>query len=505
MEADSWVLLAAAIFATSFLFLLKGFISRSHLKLPPGPKPWPILGNLNLIGSLPHQSIHDLSQTYGPMMQLQFGSFPVVIGSSVEMAREFLKIHDLNFASRPYTSAAKYTNYDQNDMSFAPYGPHWRHARKICVAELFSMKRLDSFQYIRTEELHLFLSDVYASCGNPATLKDHFSNFTLNNISRMVLGKKVLDESEELKKIIEEWFVLNGVFNIGDYIPGINFLDLQGYVKRMKALRKKIDHFLELAIDEHIARKEDKLSKFMTKDMLDVLLQLADDPNPDLKLSRLRIKGLTMDLLAGGTDTSTTAIEWAMSELLKHPEIFEQATEELDRVIGRNRWVEETDIPNLPYIKSIMLETMRMHPVAPLLAPHLARENCKVHGCDILRGTRVFVNTWSIGRDPTLWDAPNEFRPERFKGREIDVVKGQNFELLPFGSGRRMCPGYTLGLKLIESGLANLLHGFTWELPNQMEPQDLNMEEVFGLSVPKKVPLVVVAEPRLPHNLYSAV
>ncbi|KAF9587300.1 hypothetical protein IFM89_001024 [Coptis chinensis] len=426
MEADSWVLLAATIFATSFLFLLKGFISRSRLKLPPGPKPWPILGNLNLIGSLPHQSIHDLSQTYGPMMQLQFGSFPVVIGSSVEMAREFLKIHDLNFASRPYTSATKYTNYDQNDVICSLW------STVASWAELFTMKRLDSFQYIRTEELHLFLSGIYASCGNPATL-------------------------------VSTQYIQN---DFG---------------------------------------KEDKLSKFMTKDMLDVLLQLADDPNPDLKFSRLRIKGLTLDLLAGGTDTSTTAIEWAMSELLKHPEIVEQATEEVDRVIGRNRWVEEKDIPNLPYIKSIMLETMRMHPVVPLLAPHLARENCKVHGYDILRGTRVFVNTWSIGRDPTLWDAPNEFRPARFKGREIDVVKGQNFELLPFGSGRRMCPGYNLGLKLIESGLANLLHGFTWELPNQMKPQDLNMEEVFGLSVPKKVPLVVVAEPRLPHNLYSAV
>ncbi|KAF9615022.1 hypothetical protein IFM89_021593 [Coptis chinensis] len=386
MELLSWLLSGAAL--VTLVLFFKGFRFRPRLNRPPGPKPWPIIGNLNLISSLPHLSIHDLSQKYGPIMQLQFGSFPVVVGSSVEMAEQFLKDHDLNFSSRPKSSAGKYTAYDHNDMLWSPYGVYWRYARKIFFLELFSMKRLDSYEYIRAEELRLFLNDLYTSCGNPITLRHHISSLTLNNITRMILGKKYLGESDELKKILEEWLLLNGVLNIGDLIPWINFLDLQGYVKRMKALRNKIDHFLEHALEEHIAKRQDHLPK----DMLEVLLQLsADNPKPELKLSRNQVKALTLDLLAGGTDATAITIEWAMSEVLKQPQIYKQVTAELDRVIGRNRWVEEKDIPNLPYLKCIVKETMRMHPLAPMLAPHFARKNCKIQGYDILQGTRVLI------------------------------------------------------------------------------------------------------------------
>lgn len=195
-------------------------------------------------------------------------------------------------------------------------------------------------------------------------------------------------------------------------------------------------------------------------------------------------------------------VEWGMSEVLRKPEIFKKATEELDRVIGRERWVEEKDIVNLPYIDAIAKETMRLHPVAPLLVPRLAREDCQIAGYDITKGTRVIVSIWAIGRDPKYWDNPLEFSPERFIGKDIDV-KGQDFELLPFGSGRRMCPGYSLGHKLIQSSIANLLHGFNWRFPDNMKKEDLSMEEIFGLSTPRKFPLIAVTEPRLPAHLYS--
>lgn len=194
-------------------------------------------------------------------------------------------------------------------------------------------------------------------------------------------------------------------------------------------------------------------------------------------------------------------MEWAISELLCKPEILEKATEELDRAIGRNRWVEEDDMQNLPYIQAIVKETMRLHPTVPLLAPREAREDCKIGEYDILKGTRILVSVWTIGRDPALWDEPNEFIPERFIGKNIDVT-GTNFELLPFGAGRRMCPGYALGLKIIESSLANLLHGFNWKLPNSMQRDGVNMEEIFGLTIPKKIPLVTVPESRLHPELY---
>ena len=195
-------------------------------------------------------------------------------------------------------------------------------------------------------------------------------------------------------------------------------------------------------------------------------------------------------------------VEWAISELLRKPEIFEKATEELDRVIGKERWVAEKDIPNLPYIEAIVKETMRMHPVAPMLAPRFSREDINIAGYDIPKNTIVLVSVWTIGRDPAIWEQPLEFIPERFIGKNIDV-KGHDFELLPFGSGRRMCPGYSLGLKVIQSSLANLLHGFRWKLPDGMKPEYLNMEEIFGLSTPKKFPLMAAAEPRLPACLYD--
>ncbi|XP_022998723.1 cytochrome P450 71A1-like [Cucurbita maxima] len=508
IQIPSWVFYAAAWMATLAILLLSRRLRRPNLNPPPGPKPWPFIGNLHLIGSLPHQSIHQLSKKYGPIMQLRFGSFPVVVGSSVEMAKIFLKTHDLNFVSRPKTAAGKYTTYNYSDITWSQYGPYWRQARKMCQLELFSAKRLDSYEYIRKEEMKGLIKEIYKSCGEVIQLKDYLSTLSLNVISRMVLGKKYTEESEhgivspdEFKKMLDELFLLSGVLNIGDSVPWIDFLDLQGYVKRMKALSKKFDRFLEHVLDEHNERRKG-VEGYVAKDMVDVLLQLADDPSLEVKLERHGVKAFTQDLIAGGTESSAVTVEWAMSELLKNPEIFGKAREEVDRVIGRGRWVEEKDMVNLPYINAIAKETLRLHPVAPMLVPRMCREDCRIAGYDVVKGTRVLVNVWTIGRDSEVWKNAHAFDPERFMGSSVEV-KGQDFELLPFGSGRRMCPGYSLGLKVIQSSLANLLHGFCWKLPGDMEKEDLNLEEVFGLSTPKKFPLQAVAHPRLPPHLYS--
>lgn len=358
------------------------------------------------------------------------------------------------------------------------------------------------------------MSRLYESSGSgkPVVLREHLSRATLSIMSRLVFGKNYFSESEleitsnivtlkEFQEMLEELLHLNGVLNIGDWIPWLDCLDLQGYVKRMKALKKKFDHFYHHVIGEHNKRMQET-QDFVPRDMVDLLLQsVNDESNLDVKIDLDGVRGLIGDLLAGGTDTSATTVEWAMSELMKKPELITKATEELDRVIGKERWVEEKDIPQLPYIDAIIKETMRKHPVAVLLAPHLAMEDCKVAGYDIPKGARVFVNVWSIGRQQDVWDAPEEFRPERFLGQAIDV-KGQNFELLPFGSGRRMCPGMNLGLKMISSMIANLLHGFNWRLPENVHKDELNMEEIFGLTTPRKVPLVAIIEPRLPLHLY---
>ncbi|XP_021716534.1 cytochrome P450 71A1-like [Chenopodium quinoa] len=510
METPTLAAYAVAWLVAIALVLLTNHLRRSKLNLPPGPKPWPIIGNFNLIGSLPHRSLHELSKKYGPLMMLKFGSVPLLVGSSVDMAKLFLKTHDVIFAGRPKTSAGKLTTYNYSDITWSQYGPYWRQARKMCLMELFSVKRLESYEYIRVEELNSVLKGIFNTNGEPIVLKDHLSTLSLNVISRMVLGKRYLDKNEEkpiitpdeFKLMLDELFLLNGVFNLGDWIPCLKYVDVQGYVKRMKVLAKKFDRFMEHVLDEHNARREKEKENWVAKDMVDVLLQLADDPNNEVKLERIGVKAFSQDLIAGGTESSTVTVEWAISELVRKPDALAKATEELDRVVGRERWVEEKDIPNLPYIRNIVKETMRLHPVAPMLVPRMSREPVQIDGYDIPVGSLVLVNTFTIQRDPKVYERPEEFCPERFIGKNIEV-KGHDFELLPFGSGRRMCPGYSLGLKIIEASLANILQGFTWKLPDNIKPEDLDMDEIFGLSNPKKIPLVACAEPRLPLHMYQ--
>lgn len=488
----------------------KLFSPLRNKNLPPGPKPWPIIGNLNLIGTLPHQSYAKLSQKYGHLMQLKFGSRQVVVVSSAEIAKQFLKTYDHIFASRPATAAGKYTTYNNNNMLWAPYGTHFQQGRKIYMTQIFNSKRLDSFQYIRVQETGSLISRLYASSGKKVLLRHQLSQTTLTITSRMALGKNFFssDESEkeivtvkEFLEMLEEYDSVTGVINIGDWIPWIDFLDLQGYVKRMKALSKKFDRFYDHVLEEHRARIDLEKDNFVARDVVDFLLQLADDQDSELKLNPDQIKGLTHDLITGGTDTSAITLEWAMSELIKQPETIKKATEEINEVIGTDRWLEERDLPQLPYLESIVKETLRLHPVGSLLPPHFALEDCEVAGYNINKGTTVFINIWSIMRDKTQWDDAEKFRPERFLGNKIDV-KGQHFELLPFGSGRRMCPGYNLGLKVVTSILGNLLHGFNWKLPDNMKNEELSMDEVYGLGTIRKYPLVAVMEPRLPHHLY---
>ncbi|KAF8779772.1 hypothetical protein HU200_002274 [Digitaria exilis] len=468
MALPPWAAFLAIVLITAVF--LKTILSRRRraYNLPPGPKPWPIIGNLNLIGELPHRSIHELSKLYGPLMQLRFGSMPVAVGSSAEMAKFFLKTHDATFSDRPTLSIGKYTAYDSSDIMWSQYGTYLRQARRICATELFSARRLESFEYIRDEEMRGMLRGLHVASGQVVQLRGYLQMMTLGVVSRMVLGRKYIHGGEvagtedgspppvltpvEFRELVDELFVLNGVFNIGDFVPWLDWLDLQGYVRRMKRASERFDQFMNHILDEHSQRRRLEGEAFVVRDMVDVLLQLADDPN---------LEALT------------------------------KATEELDRVVGRERLITERDFPHLPYMEAVLKETLRLHPAAPVLAPHLAREDACVDGYDIPAGTTVFINVWSIGRDPGLWDAPEEFCPARFIWSEVDV-KGQDFKLLPFGSGRRMCPGFSLALKVTMLSIANLLHCFTWRLPDGMAVEQLNMEETFLLALPPYLPVVLI-------------
>ncbi|GJN31540.1 hypothetical protein PR202_gb19951 [Eleusine coracana subsp. coracana] len=444
MELLPWVsILAAVVLATALMLVTTVLNRRSKLnkyKLPPGPRPWPVIGNLNLIGPLPQHSLHKLSAQYGPLMSLRFGFVPVVVGSSVDAARSILKTNDLAFIDRPRTAAGKYTSYNIHHAVVAV-------RRLLAPGEEAVADRAaqhEAAQAVRAGASRGGERDaarparrgiVYRSCGG---------------------AERPPDDGQPQQKVL----------------------------------------------DEHNERRQREGEAFVARDMVDKLLQLADDPNLKVPITRDGVKAFTLELFAAGTDTSAATVEWAMTELVKKPAVLTKATEELDRVVGRNRLVAEGDIPNLPYFDAIVKETMRTHPVAPLLTPRQSREDTSIDGYDIPAGTRVLINIMAICRDPKVWDAPMEFRPERFIGSSVDV-RGQDLELLPFGSGRRMCPGHTLGLKMVQVTLANLLHAFHWKLPDGMVAEELSMEEVFRMNVLRKVPLEAVAEPKLPAHLYA--
>ncbi|CAD6203628.1 unnamed protein product [Miscanthus lutarioriparius] len=514
MELPPWSsLLGVVLFLVAVLLRRRCSTSSSRkYTLPPGPRPWPVIGNLNLIGPLPHRSMHELSTRYGPLMSLRFGSYPIVVGSSVDMAKFFLKTHDLVFLDRPALASARYILYN-SDVLWASYGPYWRQGRKLFQNELLSAGQMKSTEHIRIEEVRCMLREMSAAAsrnGGAVVLKDHLSMASFNIVSRMALGKKYIFDGagslmppEAFRWMIQEFFFLNGVFNVGDVIPWLSFLDPQGYIKRMKRLSKMFDPFLEHVLVEHSEQRRRQGGGFVPRDMVDQLLQLADDASLDVPIERDGIKAFILDIIAAGSDTTAVAIEWALSELLRKPEAMAKATDELDRVVGGGRLVTEADIPRLPYLEAVVKETMRVHPLAPLLTPRLSREDTSVGGYDIPAGTRVFVNVWAIARDRALWgDASEDFRPERFVGSRVDV-KGHDLEFLPFGSGRRMCPGLGLGMKMVHLMLANLLQAFVWRLPDGVGVDDLSMEEKFGLSMPRMVPLEAVPEPKLPAHLYD--
>ncbi|XBI22313.1 hypothetical protein VPH35_063343 [Triticum aestivum] len=418
-------------------------------------------------------------------MHFRFGSFPVIVGSSVDMARFFLKTQAILYVDRPKTASGKHTTYNYREMTWSPYGAYWRQARRICLAQLFSTRRLASMEHIRADEVGALVRGIYAASGPMRVVhlgRDHMWTLSLNVITRMVMGKRLFADGasegpmpsmEVFRRMLDELFLLNGVLNIGDWIPWLDWMDLQGYVRRMKKVGKVFDTFMEHILDEHILGKQRRHEGEAARDMVDVLMDIADDPTLEVKYGRIGVKAFTQDLIAGGTESSAVTVEWAMSELMRRPAAFDAATEELDRVVGRARWVTEKDMPNLPYIEAIVKESMRMHPIVPLLIPRMAREDATIDGYDVPKGARVLINVWAMGRDPELWDAPEDFMPERFLGSKMGVI-GQDLELLPFGTGRRMCPGYNLGLKVVHLSLANLLHGFTWRLPEGVRKDDLS-------------------------------
>ncbi|XP_047155062.1 cytochrome P450 71AU50-like [Vigna umbellata] len=467
-------------------------------KLPPGPRGLPILGSLHKLGPNPHRDLHQLAKEYGSVMYLRLGVVPTIVVSSPQAAELFLKTHDLVFASRPPHEAARYISWEQRNLSFGEYGSYWRNMRKMCTLELLSQTKINSFRSMREEELDLLIKDLReaAKDGAAVNLSAKVSTLSADMACRMVFGKKYTDrdlDEKGFKAVMQEGMHLAATPNMGDYIPYIGALDLQGLTKRMKSVGKIFDDFFEKIIDEHMQSQkgEDK-----TKDFVDVMLGFVGTEESEYRIERPNIKAILLDMLAGSMDTSATAIEWTLSELLKNPRMMKKLQKELESVVGMERKVEESDLEKLEYLDMVVKESLRLHPVAPLLIPHQSIEDCMVGEYFIPKKSRVIVNAWAIMRDPSAWDEAEKFWPERFEGRNIDV-RGREFELIPFGSGRRGCPGIQLGLTVIRHTVAQVVHCFDWKLPNNMLPSELDMADEFGLTMPRANPLRAIPTYRL--------
>nr|A0A4D6Q414.1 RecName: Full=Flavonoid 3',5'-hydroxylase CYP75B138; AltName: Full=Cytochrome P450 2; Short=CcCYP2; AltName: Full=Cytochrome P450 75B132 [Crocosmia x crocosmiiflora]QCF41216.1 flavonoid 3'5'-hydroxylase [Crocosmia x crocosmiiflora] len=517
---DIILFISAIVFLSIYYYNLFSNAKRSNgLKLPPGPKGYPVLGNLPQLGAKPHQALQAFSRVYGPLMRLRLGSVDLVVASSPSVAAQFLK-NDSNFCARPPNSGAEHMAFNYHDLVFAPYGPRWRLLRKLSAVHLLGPKALDDNQNVREEELAVLARMLYERSrgGEPVNVGKEMHVCSTNALSRAMMGRRVfeklavggggVEEEEEMKKaeefkdMVVEVMTLAGVFNIGDFVPWLKPFDIQGVVRKMKRVHRRYNVFLDKFIAE--CRSSAKPG---ANDLLSVLIgQRGKSDGSGGEITDTAIKALVLNLLTAGTDTSSSTIEWALTELIRHPDILKKAQQEIDSAVGRDRLVTESDVPKLPYLQAIVKENFRMHPATPLSLPRMSIEECDIGGYHIPKNSTLFVNIWAMGRDPSIWPDPMEFRPSRFlpggQGEHLEV-RGNHFELMPFGAGRRICAGTSMGIRVVHSTVATLIHAFDWKLPEGLTAEKIDMEEAFGISLQKAIPLMAHPIPRLAPKAYS--
>ncbi|PPE02964.1 hypothetical protein GOBAR_DD00034 [Gossypium barbadense] len=451
--------------------------------LPPSPAlSLPIIGHLHLIKKPLHRTLAKLSKQHGPILFLRFGSRPVLVVSSPSATEECLSKNDTVFANRPRLLAGKHLGYDYTTLVWAPYGDHWRNLRRVASLQLLSSNRVQKYLGIRMDEV--------------VEMKSMFFELTLNVMMRMIAGKRYcrngedeLEEEKKFKEIVRESFQVSGATNIVDFVPMLKWVGLNKIEKKLEILQRKRDEFMQNLIDER--RKltsSNSCYEQNSKTIVDVLLS-AQETDPDYYTDDT-IRGFMQVLLSAGTDTSAATMEWGLSLLLNNPKTLEKAREEIDMEVGQSRLIHESDYERLAYLHAVISETFRMCPPGPLLVPHESSEECMVRGFSIPRGTMLLVNIWAMHNDPVLWENPTEFKPDRFLGPGL-VKNG--FTFLPFGTGRRGCPGESLAMGLIPLTVGCLIQCFEW---GRMGEEMVDMSEGNGLNMPKAQPLVARCRPR---------
>ncbi|KAG0591956.1 hypothetical protein KC19_1G214100 [Ceratodon purpureus] len=507
-------LVAVTSLAILLVTLIALYLVLERKKFPPGPIAWPVVGSFPAIsGALPHRALRNLAEKYGGLMFLRLGSVPTIVVSTAAVAEELFQKHDGNFLDRARPMAFDVVTEQGKNVVMAN-GPYWRQLRKICISELFTVKRQASYQKIRADEIQNRVKEIVVNSkeGKPINIKDWLQRVTANNMTCMTTNRRFFGNNEN-KKDIEDFelmirgiFDLLGAFIISDYVPYLRFVTkLQGWEKKCESLRALYAGVIERAfeIEKHRQRAKDRVDdENFVPDFVDVLLQtplkngeMLPDQNINLVMG---------DMLSGGTETIATAVEWGFAELMLKPELIERLQSELDTVVGTGRLVQESDIPNLPFLQAVVKETFRLHPPLTVNIPREATQAFEFRGYKLPKQTRLILNFHAIHRDPKVYEDPDDFKPDRFLERpEVNHLSGfDSYELTPFSVGRRMCPAYNLGNMMVTLLLAHLMHAFDWSMPEGKGRESLDMTEQFGLTTGMKSPLRLVATPRTPATLY---
>uniref|UniRef100_A0A0E0LDV8 Cytochrome P450 n=1 Tax=Oryza punctata TaxID=4537 RepID=A0A0E0LDV8_ORYPU len=500
------LLLPLFILPFLLLLLLRSSRRRGCGQLPPSPWALPVIGHLHhLAGALPHRAMRDIARRHGPLVLLRLGELPIVVASSADAAREVMKTHDVAFASRPITRTMRLVFPEGSEgIIFSPYGETWRQLRKICTVELLSARRVMSFRSVREEEVNRLLRAVAvaASATSPAkkvNLSELMSAYAADSSVRAMIGRRFKDRDKFLA-MLERGIKLFVTPSLLDLYPSSRLaMVVSRKPRRMRRHRDEVFAFLDAIIEEH---QENRASGEDDEDLLDVLLRIQREGGMESTISTESIRTTIGDLFNGGSETTATTLQWIMAELMRNPRVMQKAQDEVRRVLIGQHKVTEENLSNLSYMHLVIKEGLRLHPPGPPLLPRECRTTCQVLGFNVPKGTIVLVNMWAINRDPKYWDKPEEFIPERFERIDINF-KGMNFEYMPFGAGRRMCPGMAFGLVNLELVLASLLYHFDWKLSDNIKVGGLDMTEEMGATTRRLHDLLLVPVVRVPLPLDS--